>query len=82
MKTLTLASIYEKQNFLNEALEIYQEIYKREPNNKEAIVAIERIKRSKVKFSGVNTKMRDLFVKMQSKEDYNEILRWLKQPCN
>ncbi len=82
MNTLTLASIYEDQNFLDEALKIYQEIYKREPNNKRAIVAIERIKRSKIKFDGVNQKMKDLFINMETKEEYMEFIRWLKSPCN
>ena len=77
MKTLTLATIYEKQGFVSEALEIYREISQREPENKEAIVGLQRLKRIKIKFDGENTKMRDFFVQMQTKEQFLEFKKWL-----
>ncbi len=77
MKTLTLATIYEKQGFASEAHEIYREIYKREPDNKEAMVALQRLKRVNIKFDGVNTKMKDFFVQMQTKEQFLEFEKWL-----
>ncbi|NPA81223.1 MAG: tetratricopeptide repeat protein, partial [Epsilonproteobacteria bacterium] len=43
MKTLTLASIYELQGLKEEALEIYKEILKNDPDNQEAKIAVKRL---------------------------------------
>ena len=43
MKTLTLASIYELQGLKSEALEIYKELLRANPENKEAKIAIKRL---------------------------------------
>ena len=77
MKTLTLASIYELQGLKNEALEIYKEILKKNPNNKEAKIAIKRLSGIRKKYLGVNEDMKKFFVKMDSEVEFLEFERWL-----
>lgn len=82
MQTLTLASLYELQGHKDEALEIYKEILKKDPNNTEVKIAIRRLSGVKRKFSGVNKEMLDFFVKMDSEVEFLEFERWLLQPWN
>jgi len=77
MKTVTLASIYELQGLKEEALEIYKEVLKKDPNNQEAKVAIRRLSGIRKKFLGVNENMKDFFIKMDSEVEFNEFERWL-----
>ncbi len=77
MKTLTLASIYELQGLKSEALEIYKEILKEDPNNKEAKIAIKRLSGIKKSFDGVNEQMKQFFIKMDSEIEFREFERWL-----
>jgi len=77
MKTLTLASIYELQGLKDEALEIYRDILKKDPDNKEAKIAIKRLSGIRKSFEGVNEDMRDFFIKMDSKVEFLEFERWL-----
>lgn len=78
-KTLTLASIYELQGFKDEALLIYEEILKREPNNFEAKQALTRLKKQSKAFNGVNTKAKMFFVNAKSNEELKTFERWLMQ---
>lgn len=77
MKTLTLASIYELQGLKEEALEIYKELLKENPNNKEAKVAIKRLSGIRKKYLGVNEDMKKFFVDMDSEVEFQEFERWL-----
>ncbi len=77
MKTLTLASIYELQGLKEDALEIYKEILKEEPDNQEAKIAIKRLSGIRKKFSGVNEEMKEFFIKMDSEVEFLEFERWL-----
>ena len=77
MKTLTLANIYELQGFKEEALDIYKEILKNDPQNSEAKIAIRRLSGMRKKFLNVNSQMKDFFVKMDSDVEFNEFERWL-----
>jgi len=77
MKTLTLASIYELQGLKNEALEIYKELLKKNPNNKEAKIAIKRLSGIRKKYLGVNEDMKKFFVNMDSEVEFLEFERWL-----
>jgi len=77
MKTLTLASIYELQGLKSEALEIYKELLKKDPNNKEAKVAIKRLSGLRKKYLGVNEDMKKFFVNMDSEVEFLEFERWL-----
>jgi len=77
MSTVTLASIYELQGLREEALEIYKEILKKDPNNKEARVAVKRLSGIHKKFIGVDTQMKDFFINMEDEVEFLEFERWL-----
>ena len=77
MKTVTLANIYELQGLKEEALEIYKEVLKSDPNNTEAKIAIRRLSGVRKKFLGLDESMKDFFVKMDSEVEFNEFERWL-----
>ncbi len=77
MNTLALASVYELQGLKEEALEIYKEVLKKNPNNKEARVAIRRLSGIRKKFTGVNEEMKQFFVNMDSDVEFMEFERWL-----
>ena len=82
MKTLTLASIYELQGLKSEALEIYKDLLKKDPNNKEAKVAIKRLSGLRKKYLGVNEDMKKFFVNMNSEVEFLEFERWLVRIWN
>ncbi|MBK1964066.1 hypothetical protein JG677_03550 [Campylobacter sp. TTU-622] len=75
--TVTEASIYEAQGLKNEALEIYKNILKSDPENQNAIDAIRRLSGLRSKHTDLNTQMLDFFIMMQSEEEINEFKRWL-----
>jgi len=77
LKTLTLAQVYELQGLKDEALEIYRDILKANPSNKEARLAIKRLSGIRKKFDGVNKEMKDFFINMDSKPEFVEFERWL-----
>jgi tetratricopeptide (TPR) repeat protein len=77
MSTVTLASIYELQGLRDEALEIYKEILKKDPNNKEARVAVKRLSGIHKKFIGVDTQMKEFFINMEDEVEFLEFERWL-----
>lgn len=72
-----MAAIYEAQNLKKEALEIYKSVLKREPHNEEAKIAIRRLMGERKKFQGVDSEMRDFFIKMDTEIEFNEFERWL-----
>ncbi len=82
MKTLTLANIYELQGLKDEALDIYREILKKDPNNADAKVAIRRLSGVRKKFLHVNTQMKEFFIKMESEVEFKEFERWLVKGWN
>ena len=82
MKTLTLASIYELQGLKDEALEIYKEILRENPNNKEAKIAIKRLSGIRKNFDGVNEEMKKFFTEMNSEIEFREFVRWLLRLWN
>lgn len=82
MKTLTLANIYEIQGHRHEAAEIYKEILKLNPDNVEARVALHRLTSNRKRYGKANSDMLDLFIKMDSKVEFNEFERWLLQLWN
>ncbi len=77
MKTLTLAQIYELQGLKSDALEIYKEILKKDPQNREARVAIRRLSGIRRRFDGVNLQMKQFFLQMESDIEFAEFERWL-----
>ncbi len=82
MKTLTLASIYELQGLKDEALEIYKDILKENPNNKDAKIAIKRLSGIRRNFEGVNEEMKEFFVRMDSDPEFREFERWMLKIWN
>ena len=82
MQTLTLANIYELQGLKDEALEIYQEILKKDPKNADAKIAIRRLSGMRKKFLGCNEQMKDFFIAMEDPIEFNEFERWLLKLWN
>jgi len=82
MQTLTLANIYELQGLKEEALEIYKEILKKDPDNSDAKIAIRRLSGVRKKFLKVNTQMKEFFLKMESDVEFKEFERWLLKAWN
>ncbi|SFV70409.1 FIG00469412: hypothetical protein [hydrothermal vent metagenome] len=82
MQTLTLANIYELQGLKEEALEIYKNVLKKDPNNSEAKIAIRRLSGMRKKFLNVNTQMKEYFLKMDTEVEFKEFERWLLKAWN
>jgi len=82
MKTLTLANIYELQGLKEEALDIYKEVLKNDPNNSDAKIAIRRLSGMRKKFLKVNEEMKEFFLKMETEVEFNEFERWLLKAWN
>lgn len=82
MQTLTLANIYELQGLKEEALNIYKEVLKKDPQNSDAKIAIRRLSGIRKKFLNVNPQMKDFFLKMDTDVEFNEFERWLLKAWN
>jgi tetratricopeptide (TPR) repeat protein len=82
MQTLPLANIYEHQGLKEEALDIYKEILKKDPNNGEAKIAIRRLSGMRKKFLGVNNEMKSFFVQMDEEAEFIQFERWLLRAWN
>jgi len=82
MQTLTLANIYELQGLKEEALDIYKEVLKKNPNNSDAKIAIRRLSGMRKKFLNVNPQMKEFFLKMDTEVEFNEFERWLLKAWN
>lgn len=82
MQTLTLANIYELQGLKEDALEIYKEILKKDPNNSDAKIAIRRLSGMRKKFLGVNSEMKAFFVQMDEEAEFIQFERWLLRAWN
>jgi hypothetical protein len=77
IQTVTLASIYELQGFKKEALLVYKNILQKEPDNKEAQIALRRLGGIKRKFSGASEDMKNFFINMDSSAEFREFEEWL-----
>ncbi len=82
MKTLTLANIYELQGLKEEALDIYKDVLKKDPDNSDAKIAIRRLSGMRKKFLTVNQEMKEYFLKMETDVEFNEFERWLLKAWN
>ena len=82
MQTLTLANIYELQGLKEEALNIYKEVLKKDPNNGDAKIAIRRLSGMRKKFLNVDSQMKEFFLKMDTEVEFNEFERWLLKAWN
>lgn len=77
MKNLTLAEVYELQGLKDEALEIYKDMLSENPDNLDAQRGIKRLRGLREEFSGVDKKMLNFFVDMDTKTEFVEFERWL-----
>lgn len=76
-KTKTLASIYELQGHRLEALEIYKDILKSEPQNIQIQNAIKRLSNERKTFKGVNLKVKEIFIETSNLQELKIFERWL-----
>jgi tetratricopeptide (TPR) repeat protein len=79
MNTLTLANIYEAQGLKDDALEIYKNILKKDPSNKEVNRAIRRLSGIRKRFAGVDEEMKRFFIQAKEEVELKEFERWLIQ---
>ena len=82
MKTVTLATIHEKQGHNADAIKIYHDILVDDPENEAAILGLKRLTQTRQIFSGVNQKKKFFFARMGKKEQYIQFERWLAQSWN
>jgi len=75
--TKTYAKILESQGFKREALEIYEKLLKKYPEDRELLESIERLKKRK-KFKGVNIVKLKEFDNINQKNRYN-FEKWLSE---
>ena len=75
--TITEALIYEAQGLKDDALEIYKNILKQDPSNKDALSAINRLSGLRKERVIKNEQMKEFFIRMKSDEEINEFKRWL-----
>lgn len=75
--TITEALIYEAQGLKDDALEIYKNILKQDPSNKDALNAINRLSGLRKERVIKNEQMKEFFIRMKSDEEINEFKRWL-----
>ena len=78
-ETITEALIYENQGLRDEALEIYKNILKHDPNNQEARSAIRRLSGLKRKNSETNEQMLEFYLNLKEGDaaGIREVKRWL-----
>jgi len=77
MNTLTLASIYESQGHIKEALAIYWEILEEDPSNSGALKGIERLAKDRRVFKNRYPKTTKYFIKMRTEKEFKTFERWL-----
>jgi len=70
-KNKLYAQFLESQSFIKEAIEVYQEILKQNPNDKEVIEALKRLQKPRA-----NKKALKFFIKMRENR-FNEFEKWL-----
>ncbi len=72
---MTLAKIYEDQGDIADAIAIYTQLLKNEPQNSDIKKAIKRLR-------GKNMKKVTYFARMHTKEQFLEFEKWLVKPWN
>ncbi|ANE32544.1 Uncharacterised protein [Campylobacter hyointestinalis] len=75
--TITEALIYENQGLRDDALEVYKNILKADPTNKEAGSAIRRLSGLRRKNTQANSQMLEFFINLKTEEEIREFKRWL-----
>ncbi len=72
----TYAKILESQGFFKEAFVIYQNLLKKNPQDKELKIALKRLKKIRTKFNKINNNMKEFFIKMDE-NNFLEFEEWL-----
>jgi superfamily II RNA helicase len=72
----TYAQILESQGFFKEAFVIYQNLLKKNPQDKELKIALKRLKKIRTKFNGIDNNMKDFFIRMDE-DNFLEFEKWL-----
>ncbi len=75
MSTITLARIYERQGYIADAIAIYSQLLKDEPQNSTLQKALQRLK-------GKNMQKVAFFTAMNKKDQFREFEKWLVKPWN
>lgn len=75
--TITEALIYEDQGLREDALEVYKNILKADPSNKDAASAIRRLSGLKKKIPSTNEQMLNFFLNLKNDDEIKEFKRWL-----
>lgn len=74
--TITEALIYENQGLRDDAIEIYKNILKSDPNNKDAQNGVRRLSGLKTQISA-NKIMLEFFLNLKNDDEIREFKRWL-----
>ncbi|MDL0088603.1 hypothetical protein [Campylobacter gastrosuis] len=77
LNTITKALIYESQGLKDDALEVYKNILKNDPSNKDALLAIYRLSGVRKSKPIKNEQMKEFFINLNTPEEVNEFKRWL-----
>lgn len=77
MNTVSMAVVLEMQGCKEDALMIYKDILKKNPNNVDAKIAIKRLSGIRQEFVGVNQEMKNFFIQMDTEIEFKEFERWL-----
>ncbi len=77
LQNKTYAKVLESQGFFKEAFAIYKKLLKKYPNDIEIKQALKRLKKYRNKFDGVNEKMKNFFINMESEEEFKKFEEWL-----
>jgi superfamily II RNA helicase len=72
----TYAQILESQGFFKEAFVIYQNLLRKNPQDKELKVALKRLKKIRTKFNGTNNNIKEIFINMDENR-FSEFEEWL-----
>ena len=73
MSTITKAKIYERQGYTADAIAIYSQLLKNEPDNVELKKAVQRLR-------GKNMQKVAFFTAMHKKEQFQVFEKWLVKP--
>lgn len=75
--TVTEALICESQGLMDDALEVYKNILKSDPANKDALAAIRRLSGLRKTRAAQNEQMKEFFINMSTPQEVVEFKRWL-----
>lgn len=75
--TVIKAKIYEAQGLKEDALEVYKNVLKTDPTNKDALTGVLRLSENLRPKNSINTRMKELFLTMSTPDEVLKFKRWL-----